>query len=130
MGQREDDVEVTRWKQFLFAGVDPALARLGLTLVAMTISAAVIGDDWISATLRTNIHMTAKCCGAAPRDGPDNLERMNAQGVSVDEVVRLSAEDIGHLDGGPVHCPFLGRRLGFAPSPETGRASMGLFTAC
>jgi hypothetical protein len=65
MGQREDDVEVTRRKQFLLAGVDPALTRLGLTLVAMTITAAVVRDGWISATSGTNIHMTAERCGAA-----------------------------------------------------------------
>jgi len=40
--QREDDVEVTRLEQFLLAGVDPSTARLSLTLVAMTITTAVV----------------------------------------------------------------------------------------
>ena len=40
--QREDDVEVTRIEQFLFAGIDPSPARLSLTLVAMTITTAVV----------------------------------------------------------------------------------------
>ena len=40
--QREDDVEVTHIEQFLIAGVDPSPARLSLTLVAMTITTAVV----------------------------------------------------------------------------------------
>ena len=80
--------------------------------------------------MRTNIDMTAERCGAAPRDGPDNLELLNSQGVLVDEVVALCAEDIGHLDGGPVHSPFFLRRLGFSPRPEMERASTGLWIAC
>src|SRR4249919_4000722 len=39
--QREDDVEVTRLKQFLAASVHPTLACLRLALVAMPIAAAV-----------------------------------------------------------------------------------------
>ena len=74
--------------------------------------------------------MTAERCGAAPRDGPDNFELLNSQSVLIDEIIALCAEDIGHLDGGPVHGFFLGRMLGLSPSPEIGRASTGLFTAC
>src|SRR5688572_31722926 len=124
--QRENDVEVTRLKQFLAASVHPTLACLRLALVAMPIAAAVVGDDWRFLTIRTNIGMTAERCGAAPRDGPDDLELLNSQSVLIHEVVALCAEDIGHLDGGPVHSPFFLRRLGFAPSPEMGRASTGL----
>ena len=72
--QREDDVEVTGIEQFLLAGVDPSPPRLSLTLVAMTITTAVVGDGRISATLRTNIDMTAERCRAAARHGPNHLE--------------------------------------------------------
>src|SRR5690348_727719 len=113
-------MEVTRLKQFLAAGVHPTLARLRLALVAMTVAAAVVGDDRSFLTIRTNIGMTTESSGAAPRDGPDNLELLNSQGVLINEAVAPCAEDIGHLDGGPVHSPFFFRRLGFAPSPETG----------
>ena len=103
-------MEVPRLKKVLPASVHPAFASLGLALVAMPVAAAVVGDDRISATFRTDIDMTAKRCGAAPRDGPDNLELLNSQGVLVDEVVALCSEDIGHLDGGrPVGWSF--RRL-------------------
>jgi hypothetical protein len=33
VGQREDDVEVTRLKQFLAAGVDPTLAKTFLSIL-------------------------------------------------------------------------------------------------
>src|SRR6516164_7357150 len=104
-------MEVTRLKQFLAAGVHPTLACLGLALVAMPIAAAVVGNDRSFLAVRTNIDMTAERCGAAPRDGADHLELLNTRVMFVDEVVGLSAENIGHLEGGPAHWLFLGRRL-------------------
>ena len=74
--------------------------------------------------------MTTERHGAAPRHGANYLELLNTQVVFVDEVVGLSTEDIGHLEGGPAHTSFRGRRLGLSPSPEIGRASMGLFMDC
>jgi hypothetical protein len=74
--------------------------------------------------------MTAKRSGTAPSHGSDHLQLLNREAVFVDEVIRLSTEDIGHLEGGPAHSLFLGRRLGLSPSPEIARASMGLCTAC
>ena len=76
--------------------------------------------------------MTAKSSRAASHDGLHDLELLetHALAMTVDEVLALRAKDVGHLHGGPAHSPFLGRRLGFAPSPEMGRASMGLFMDC
>jgi len=74
--------------------------------------------------------MTTKRCGSAPHDGSDHFELLNPEIMFVDEVVGLSTENIGHLEGGPAHWLFLGRRLGSSPSPEIGRASMGLFIDC
>ena len=104
--QREYHVEVARIQEFLFPSLNPAFACLRLALVAMPVTAAVVGDGRISATLKTNIDMTAERRSAAPRDGPDCLELLNTQGVSADEVVASSAEDVGHLNGGPRHCCF------------------------
>ena len=70
--------------------------------------------------------MTTKRCGSAPHYGSDHFELLNPEVMFVDEVVGLSTEDIGHLEGGPAHSLFLGRRLGLSPSPEIGRASIGL----
>jgi hypothetical protein len=58
------------------------------------------------------------------------LLEMDSVSMTINEVAALRAKDIGHLHGGPIHAPFLGRTLGLAPSPETGRPSMGLFTVC
>ena len=76
--------------------------------------------------------MTAKSSRAAAHDGLHDLELLETHSVvmTIDEVIALRAKDIGHLHGGPAHSPFLGRRVGLAPSPEMGRASMGLFTPC
>jgi hypothetical protein len=67
---------------------------------------------------------------AAPRYGPDHFELMKSECVIVDEVVGMSTEDIGHLEGRPAHSVFLGRRLGLSPNSEIGSASIGLCTAC
>jgi hypothetical protein len=75
--QREDHVEIARIQEFLLPSFNPALTRLRLTLVAMPVTAAVVGDGWISATLRANIDMTAERSGAASRDGSDCLELLN-----------------------------------------------------
>src|SRR5262245_50887494 len=128
MRQGEDDVEVTGLKQILLPCVDPPKTRLRLTLVAMTIATAVVGDGWLSATLQTNIDMTAERGSAAPRHRANDLELLDTQVVFVDEVVGLSPKDIRHLEGGPAHWPFFLRRVGFAPRPEIGRASTGFTT--
>src|SRR4030095_11318918 len=123
-------MEVTRLKQFLAPGVHPTLACLGLALVAMPIAAAVVGDDRSFLAVRTNIGVTAERCGAAPRDGPDSLELLNSQGVLINEVVARCAEDIGHLDGGPVHLPFGLRRSGLSPRPGMESVSAGFVIDC
>ena len=96
----------------------------------MTVAATVVGDGRSFLTVRTNIGMATESSGAAPRDGPDNLELLNSQGVLVDEVIALCSEDIGHLDGGPVHLLFGPRRSGFSPRPGMGRASTGFVIDC
>ena len=124
--QRENDVEVTRVQEFLFARFDPAVTGLRLTLVAMPVTAAVVRDERISTALRTNIDMTSEGGRAATPDGLDRLELLDSQRMAVDECVAVRAEDVGHLDGGPVHWPFGLRRRGFSPRPGMGRASTGL----
>jgi hypothetical protein len=77
VGQREYHVEIARIEEFLLPSFNPAFTGLRLALVAMPVTAAVVGDGWISATLRTNIDMTAKLSSAASRDGSDCLELLN-----------------------------------------------------
>ena len=132
MWKREHDMEIARLQKFLFSGVDPTSARLSLTFWTVAIPARVIGDGLVAATLWTDIDMTAESRRTAMQDGPHHLQLLEADSVSmtIDEVAALRAKDVGHLHRWPFHSPFLFRRLSFAPSPEMGRVSMGLFTAC
>lgn len=47
--------------------------------------------------------MTTKRCGSAPHDGSDHFELLKPEVMCVDEVVGLSTENVGHLEGGPAH---------------------------
>src|SRR5215475_322565 len=123
MRQREHHMEIARFQKFLLPGGDPTLARLSLTFWTVAIAARVIGDGLVAATSRANIDVTAQSCGSAMHDGTHHLQLLetNRVAMTVNEVFALRAKDLGHLHGGPAHAPFLGRRLGFAPSPEIGR---------
>src|SRR5262245_39154226 len=132
MRQREHYMEIARLQKFLLPSSDPTLARLSLTFWTVAITARVIGDGLVAATSRTDIEMTTESCRTAMQDGPHHFQLSETDSVSmtIDEVTALRTKDVGHLHGGPVHSPFFFRRLSFEPSPEMGRASMGLFTAC
>ena len=132
MRQCEHHMEITCLQKFFLSGVDPTLARLSLTFWTVAITARVIGDGLVATTSRTDIDMTAESRCTAMQDGPHHFQLLKPDSVSmtIDEVTALRAKDVGHLHRWPVHSPFFFRRLGFAPSPEMERASMGLFTAC
>ncbi len=62
----------------------------------------------------TLIDMPAQGCGAAARDGTQELQLLEAEPVSmsINEAVALCFNDVGHLDGGPAHvgvCSFRDR---------------------
>src|SRR5262245_16543956 len=131
MGQAEHHMEIRGLKKFPLSGRDPTLPCLRLTLGAMPIAAAIEGDH-AQPTVHTLLAVSAESRRAAAHDGAHHFQLLETDAVSVTvhEVAALRAKDVGHLHGGPVHSPFFFRRLGFAPSPEMGRASIGLFTAC
>ena len=54
MRQREDHMEVRHAEHFLFAGGEPALARLRLALRAVPVAAGVIGDGLMAASGTVN----------------------------------------------------------------------------
>ena len=130
--QTEHDMEVTGGQEFLLSGCDPSLACLRLTLGAMSVPARVKGEAPVLIATWTHIDMAAKNSRAASHDGLHHLELLETHAVAmtIDEALALRAKDVGHLHGGPVHSPFLGRRLGLSPSPEIGRVSTGLLTDC
>ena len=99
MRQAEHDMEVRGREKFPFSGGDPTLACLSLALVAMTIAAAIEGDDREAPQLRAFVAMTAERCRAATHDRAHHLHLLKADSVSmtVDEVVALRAKDVGHL---------------------------------
>lgn len=100
----EDDMEVCRRQDFLFAGSQPALACLRLALRAMPVPARVIGNGLMTA-LRTRIEMAAHGCRATVLDGTEDFQLLKAEArsVSVEKAVALRAKDVGHLQGGPAH---------------------------
>ena len=52
----------------------------------------------------TVIEMPAERGGPTPPEGAQDRALLHAQpGMSLEEVVTLRAEDIGHLHGGPLH---------------------------
>ena|SRR5215471_4399329 len=132
MRQREHHMEIARLQEFLLPGGDPTLARLRLAFWTVAITARVIGDGLVAATSRTDIDMTAESRRTAMQDGLHHFQLLETDSflMSIDKLSALRAKDVGHLHGGPAHSPFLGRTLGLSPSPEMGKASMGLCTAC
>ena len=62
---------------------------------------------------RATIQMTAECRRAATFDGAQHFELLPAQPgpVALDEVLTVLSNDIGHLEGGPIHffCSFRDR---------------------
>src|SRR5215467_1485274 len=121
-------MEVVCGEEFPLTGGDPALACLSLTLGTMPVPAGVKGDAPVLTASQAHVDMTAKSSRAAAHDSLHDLELLetHALAMTVDEILALRAKNVSHLHGGPAHSPFLGRRLGLSPSPEIGRASMGL----
>ena len=66
--------------------------------------------DGLKSALGTGIEVTSERGGAAVEQGAEGLEllEIEARSIAVEETLAPSAEDIGHLHGGPAH--FLCRR--------------------
>src|SRR6478735_4592345 len=117
MRNTEDDMEVCRRQDFLFASSEPTLACLCLTLGAMPVTARVVGNGLMTAA-RTRVEMTTQSCCAAVLDGAERFQllKVEARPVSVEKAVALCANEIGHLQG------WVGSFLSFAMA-ETIRRS-------
>src|SRR5579859_527960 len=109
--QGEDDVDVGRGQQFTATGRDPAFTRTGLTLRAVPVATAVVGDGGTMSAAAALIDMATESSGATARDGPQDLQMNPAEPVTVarDEVCSCAANDVGHLEPWPTHLLFLGR---------------------
>ena len=108
MWHGEDQMEVADREQFLLPSVQPLLACVGLALRAVAVSAGVVRDGLVAAA-NALVAMAAERCRAAAPDGPQHLELLPAQMgfVTPDESVARRTDDVGHLQGGPLHRFFL-----------------------
>ncbi len=110
MRKGEDLVYVAGRQEFLSARLQPAVAGLSLTLGAVPISARVVRDGAIS-TAGTLIAMPAERGGATTLDGRQDLAVLGGQlgAAAFDESLPRHADEIGHLQGWPVHLGVSGR---------------------
>jgi hypothetical protein len=110
MRKGEDHVHVAGGQEFLLARLEPAVAGLGLTLGTVPISARVVRDGAIPAA-GTLIAMPAERGGAATLDGRQDLAVLGGQpgAAAFDEFLPRQADEIGHLQGWPVHLGVSGR---------------------
>jgi hypothetical protein len=107
--QGEDDVDIGRGQQFTATRCDPAFPRTGLTLGAVPVATAVVGDGGTISAAGAFIDMAAKSGGATARDGPQDLKVGPAEPgtVPLDEVCTCAANDVGHLELWPTHLLLL-----------------------
>src|SRR5215472_9313902 len=105
--QSEDDMNVGHCQKLILASRDPLIAGAVLTLGAVAVATAVIGNGTIAAA-RTLVAMAAQNGSAAGSDGPQDLavRPLNPAAMVLDEAIPLCANDIGHLQGWPVHFFF------------------------
>ena len=76
--QREHHMAVIDRQQVALAGIEPALRRLGLALLAVPETAGVVRDLDLVAALAAR-DMSTKCCGAALLDGGHHYQLAQAQ---------------------------------------------------
>src|SRR5712692_2049871 len=104
MWQGEHYVEIADVQQFLLSISQPAVTSVGEALRAVPIAARVIRDGAMTATGAT-IQMTTECRRAAMFDGSQHFQLLPGQPgpAALDEVLAVLSNDIGHLEGGPIH---------------------------
>ena len=68
-GEREDHVQVVGRQKFTPTRGDPPFPSSDLTLRAMAIATAVIGDGGTMSATGALVDMTAECGGTTPRNG-------------------------------------------------------------
>src|SRR6202051_1306391 len=107
--KREDHMDVARREKLSLTCRDPAFPGRGLTLRAVSIAAAVVGDGGTMPAAGAFIEMTAECGGATPGNGQQYFDVLPAEplAISFDESSSRAADEIGHLQGRPAHLLLL-----------------------
>ena len=98
-------MNVTRRQKFLATCFEPTVACVGLTLWAVPIPAAVVGDGRTVPAVCALIEMPAQGGSATARDGPQHFEVLPGDplAASYDECASRGTNQIGHLEWRPVH---------------------------
>jgi len=119
----EDNMNVARGEKFLTTRFEPTVASVGLTLWAVPVPAAVVGDGRTVLAVGALIEMPAQGGGATARDGPQHLEVLPGDPFTAafDEGASRGANQIGHLEGWPVHHLLCGTLPSAGASPEDSR---------
>src|SRR5260370_17275095 len=102
-------MDVARRKKFSLARGDPLLPSSGLTLRAVAIPAAVVGDRGAMPAAGALIEMAAECGSATSRNGQQHFDMLPADPLAVSfyQSSARGADEIGHLDSRPPHSPPL-----------------------
>src|SRR6202049_5257257 len=98
-------MDVARREKFSLTCSDPTFSRRGLTLRAVSIAAAVVGNSGTMPAAGALIEMTAEGGGSTPRNGQQYFDVLPAEPVAIsfDEGSSCAADEIGHLEGRPAH---------------------------
>src|SRR6266550_6766816 len=98
-------MDVARGEKFLTTRLEPTVASVGLTLRAVPIPAAVVGDGRTVRAVGALIEMPAQGGGATARDGPQHFDVLPGDPLAAafDEAASRGANQIGHLEGWPGH---------------------------
>src|SRR5258707_12271659 len=96
-------MDVARREKFLTTRLEPTVASVGLTLRAVPVAAAVVGDGRTVPAVGALIEMPAQGGGATARDGSQHFEVLPSDppAASFDECVSSSVNQIRHLDWRP-----------------------------
>src|SRR5882672_10565708 len=121
--QGEDDVHVAGGQQLSLTRLEPAQARVALTLGAVPVTARVVGDGGRMSAAGTAITVSAQRGGAAACNGQQHLLVLPTDPLATAFKKRLPriTNDVGHLQRRPVHALCV-----CSPSPMIVSASSGL----
>src|SRR5262245_25475262 len=102
-------MDVARREKFPLTRCDPAVPGRDLTLRAVAIAAAVVGDGGTMPAAGALIDMTAERDSTTARNGQQHFDMLPADplAISFDECSSRGADEIGHLQRWPAHLPFL-----------------------
>src|SRR5450631_2455301 len=102
-------MNVARGEKFLTTRLEPTVAGVGLTLRAVPVAAAVVGNGRTVPAVGALIEMPAQGGGATACDGSQHFEVLpcDPAAASFDEGASRGANQIGHLKWRPVHLRVL-----------------------